>query len=105
MGDYGAFLADYCSRLNKGTAKLAAFEEDGLLACASALFIGEKSVLLGAVATRKSARGRGLASKLVTTLADELKDKKVFLFCRNDGLLDFYKKIGFVKVGRWCVIN
>lgn len=105
MGDYGAFLADYCSRLNKGTAKLAAFEEDGLLACASALFIGEKSVLLGAVATRKSARGRGLASKLVTALADELKDKKVFLFCRNDGLLDFYEKIGFVKVGRWCVIN
>lgn len=105
MGDYGAFLADYCSRLNKGTAKLAAFEEDGLLACASALFIGKKSVLLGAVATRKAARGRGLASKLVTALADELKDKKVFLFCRNDGLLDFYEKIGFVKVGRWCVIN
>ena len=49
MGDYGAFLADYCSRLNKGTARLAAFEENNLLACASALFIGKKSVLLGAV--------------------------------------------------------
>ena len=105
MGDYGAFLADYCSRLNKGTARLAAFEENELLACASALFIGDKSVLLGAVATRKSARGRGLASKLVTALAEGEKDKKVFLFCRNDGLLDFYKKIGFVCVGRWTEIN
>ncbi len=75
MGNYGAFLADYCSRLNKGTARLAAFEENELLACASALFIGEKRVLLGAVATRKSARGRGLASKLVTALAEKEKDK------------------------------
>lgn len=105
MGDYGAFLADYCSRLNKGTARLAAFEENDLLACASALFIGEKSVLLGAVATRKSARGRGLASKLVTALAEKEKGKKVFLFCRNDGLLEFYKKIGFVQVGRWGEVN
>ena len=105
MGDYGAFLADYCSRLNKGTARLATFEENDLLACASALFIGEKSVLLGAVATRKSARGRGLASKLVTALAEEERDKKVFLFCRNDSLLDFYKKIGFESVGRWSEIN
>lgn len=105
MGDYGAFLADYCSRLNKGTARLATFEENDLLACASALFIGEKSVLLGVVATRKSARGRGLASKLVTALAEEERDKKVFLFCRNDSLLDFYKKIGFESVGRWSEIN
>lgn len=105
MGDYGSFLADYCSRLNKGTARLAAFEENELLACASALFIGDKSVLLGAVATRKSARGRGIASKLVTALAESEKEKKVFLFCRNDSLLDFYKKIGFECVGRWSELN
>ena len=105
MGDYGAFLADYCSRLNKGTARLAAFEENGLLACASALFIGKKCVLLGAVATKESARGRGLASKLVTALAEKEKDKKVFLFCRNDGLLGFYEKMGFECVGRWADIK
>ena len=105
MGDYGAFLADYCSRLNKGTARLAAYEENGLLACASALFIGRKSVLLGAVATKESARGRGLASKLVTALAEKEKDKKVFLFCRNDSLLGFYEKIGFECVGRWAEIK
>lgn len=102
MGDYGAFVADYCSKLNKGTAKLAAVADSELNACASALFIGEKSVLLGAVATRKSARGKGYASKAVTALANSFSDKSVYLFCRNDSLLDFYKKIGFESDGRWA---
>ena len=30
-------------------------------------------------------------------------DKKVFLFCRNDSLADFYSKIGFEKVGCWAI--
>ena len=102
MGDYGSFLADYCSKLNKGAAKLAVCSDEELDACASALFIGEKSVLLGAVATRETARGRGLASKLVKALADSFEDKTVYLFCRNDSLLEFYKKIGFESDGIWA---
>lgn len=102
MGDFGSFLADYCSKLNKGTAKLAVCAEAELDACASALFIGEKSVLLGAVATRESARGKGYASKLVKALADSFEDKTVYLFCRNDSLLGFYEKIGFESDGIWC---
>lgn len=101
MGDYGSFLADYCSKLNKGTAKLAVCAENELDACASALFIGKKSVLLGAVATREAARGRGYASKLVKALADSFGDKTVYLFCRNDSLLAFYEKIGFEYDGIW----
>ncbi len=104
LGDYGAFLADICSRLNKSTASLAAAELDGrLCACAFALFEGEKSVLLGAVATSPAARGRGYASKLVGTLAETKKGKEVFLFCRNDSLAEFYSKIGFEIVGRWAI--
>ena len=104
LGDYGAFLADVCARLNKGTASLAAAEENGdIKSCAFALFEGAKSVLLGAVATLPSARGRGYAGSLVGTLANEKSEKEVFLFCRNDSLLDFYKKIGFEAVGRWAV--
>jgi GNAT superfamily N-acetyltransferase len=101
MGDFGSFLADYCSKLNKGTAKLAVCAEAELNACASALFIGEKSVLLGAVATRETARGNGYASKLVKALADSFEDKTVYLFCRNDSLLGFYEKIGFESDGIW----
>lgn len=104
LGDYGAFLSDVCARLNKGTASMAAKEENNeLCACAFALFEGDKSVLLGAVATRESARGKGYASKLVGTLASRKAAKKVFLFCRNDSLADFYGKIGFRICGRWAV--
>lgn len=106
LGDYGAFLSDVCARLNKSTASLGAIEADGkLAACAFALFEGEKSVLLGAVATNPSARGRGYASKIVGTLAETKKEKEVFLFCREDSLTEFYKKIGFETVGRWAVYS
>ena len=104
LGDYSAFLADVCSRLNKSTATLAAAECDGrLCACAFALFEGRKSVLLGAVGTTPAARGKGYASKLVGTLAEMKKEKEVFLFCRNDSLVDFYSKIGFEVCGKWAV--
>ncbi len=106
LGDYGAFLSDVCSRLNKGTASMIAAEENGSLrACAFALFEGEKSVLLGAVATAPEARGRGFASAIVNEIANEKSDKDVFLFCRNDGLELFYGKIGFETVGEWAVLR
>lgn len=104
LGDYGAFLSDVCARLNKGTASMIAAEENGSLrACAFALFEGEKSVLLGAVATSPEARGRGYASAIVSEIAERKSDKDVFLFCRNDSLADFYEKIGFEIVGKWAI--
>lgn len=104
LGDYSAFLADVCARLNKKTASFAAVKNNNeIQACAFALFEGEKSVLLGAVATKESARGMGYASKLVSLLAEEKSEKEVFLFCRNDNLINFYGKIGFKTVGRWAV--
>lgn len=104
LGDYSAFLADVCARLNKGTASFSAIlNGDEPCACAFALFEGAKSVLLGAVATNPSARGKGYASELVGALAEEKSDKKVFLFCREDSLADFYAKIGFEKVGCWAI--
>ncbi len=106
LGDYNAFLADVCARLNKSTASLVAADDNGkLCACAFALFEGEKSVLLGAVATSPAARGRGYASKLVGTLAEMKKDKEVYLFCREDSLAEFYKKIGLETVGKWAIYS
>ena len=105
LGDYGSFLADVCARLNKGTASMKVCEENGRLqACAFALFEGAKSVLLGAVATSPESRGRGYASELVGSLANEKSDKAVYLFCRSDSLADFYGKIGFEIVGKWAVL-
>lgn len=104
LGDYNAFVADVCARLNKSTASLVAEENEGkLCGCAFALFEGEKSVLLGAVATSPAARGKGCASKLVGTLAEKNNSKEVFLFCREDSLVNFYKKIGFEPIGKWAI--
>lgn len=105
LGDYTAFLSDVCARLNKNTASLAAIKNETLDACAFALFEGVKSVLLGAVATRNEARGNGYASMLVKSLAGREESRKVFLFCRNDGLLEFYKKSGFVYCGKWAIVE
>ncbi len=105
LGSYSAFLSDVCARLNKNTASLAAIGEADPDACAFALFEGKKSVLLGAVATRNESRGKGYASALVRYLAGREKEKRVFLFCRNDGLLEFYKKSGFEYVGKWAVVE
>lgn len=105
LGSYSAFLSDVCARLNKKTASLAAIKNEMLDACAFALFEGEKSVLLGAVATRNEARGKGYASMLIKSLAGREKDRNVFLFCRNDSLLEFYKKSDFVYCGKWAVIE
>ena len=82
---------------------IAAEENGSLSACAFALFEGEKSVLLGAVATSPEARGRGYASAIVSEIAEKKSDKDVFLFCRNDGLEAFYSKIGFEIVGKWAI--
>ncbi len=106
LGSFGAFAADVCTRLNKGTARIASISENGkLCACAFALFIGQKSVLLGAVGTSPEKRGRGYASRLVESLAGLYSDKDVFLFCRNDSLADFYGKCGFSRCGRWTVAS
>lgn len=106
LGNYGSFLADVCARLNQGTASLAAIEENDVpKACAFALFEGRKSVLLGAVATSPDSRGKGYASALVGMLAEKKSEKEVFIFCRNDGLLEFYNQIGFSAVGRWAIFE
>lgn len=104
MGEYESYLADFCARLRKGTACLAEKCVNGSLAStASALFIGGNSVLLGAVATAQNYRGKGYAGELVMSLAAAFPGKRVFLFCREDSLLEFYRKLGFVEVGRWSL--
>ena len=101
-GSFAAFAADVGARLRNGTASYGVFADAALQACAFRLFIGDKSLLLGAVVTDPAARGRGYASRLVTQLAQDAQGRAAFLFCRNDGLLPFYEKMGFVSAGRWA---
>ena len=104
LGRYDAFVTDVCSRINSGTASFGCIAENNCpVACAFRLFENEKAVLLGAVATAESHRGKGLASSLVPYMAG--KTKPAFLFCRNDSLRFFYENCGFSAVGRWAVKN
>ncbi|MBQ8945084.1 MAG: GNAT family N-acetyltransferase [Clostridia bacterium] len=107
LGLYGDYLADFVSRVNSGCAQLTtAYENGAVVASASALFIGSNAVLLGAVAAAKENRGKGYASRLVSSLASfYAKEKNVYLFCREDSLLNFYNKCGFCATGRWAQIN
>lgn len=106
MGSYPDFALDLVARLRTGTAFSAEIHDSGRLAAgASALFIADDCVLLGAVATHPDFRGRGFASRLVTSLAEKYvgQGRRVFLQCREDSLLDFYSAIGFEPVGRWAL--
>lgn len=101
LPDYNAYVTDICSRINKNAASFGGIASDNIESCCFRLFEGEKSILLGAVATAKSARGKGLASALVPYMASAHKPS--FLFTRNDKLLEFYKNCGFEKYGKWAI--
>ena len=101
LGEFSFFANDVGIRINKGTAKLGVIVHSTLESCCFNLFDGEKSCLLGGVATAKPSRGKGLASKLVPFMAG--KEKSTFLFCREDALLEFYEKCGFSPWGKWAI--
>ncbi|MCR5150639.1 MAG: GNAT family N-acetyltransferase [Clostridiales bacterium] len=103
LGGYNDFLSDFALRINKRTANISLLfnEKNELISTASQTFIGLKSAVIGCVATDYRYRGKGLASKLVESLAQN-SEKPVYIFCREDSLAAFYGKIGFKITGRWC---
>ncbi|MCR5522064.1 MAG: GNAT family N-acetyltransferase [Clostridia bacterium] len=101
LGNFESFCEDVILRLNKGTADFGGIYDGGLRACAFRLFNGSRGSLLGAVTTDPDFRGRGLASELVPYMANNGKPCR--LFCRNEGLIDFYTSCGFTPCGRWAI--
>lgn len=106
VGEYLPWLSDVTHRVKKGTAKAALAVESGEpAACAMKLFVTDDAVLLGAVATDPSHRGKGLGGGLVTLLGNEaLKEgKRTELLCKRDSIVDFYRSIGFEVVSQWAI--
>lgn len=106
VGEFLPWLSDVTMRVKKGTAKAALAIENGEpAACAMKLFETDDAVLLGAVATDPSHRGKGLGGGLVTLLGnDSLKDnKRTELLCKEDSIVDFYRSIGFTVVSQWAI--
>ena len=107
MPQYSNWLADFSLRLRRQKAFVCEKQDGEKLICtASALFVSESSVLLGAVATRPEYRGKGMAGELVSFMASYFSSqgKTVRLMCREK-MLPFYERLGFVKAGEWAQIN
>ena len=106
VGDYLPWLSDTTFRFNRGvTSVMSAIVDGKTVSCAMKLFSTDTAVLLGAVATRPEYRGRGLAGALVTRLAESEKNKRVELLCKHDGIVEFYKSIGFEVKNEWSIIT
>lgn len=106
VGEYLPWLSDVTHRVKKETAKAVVAMENGeSAACAMKLFVTDKAVLLGAVATDPDHRGKGLGGGLVTFLGNESLEegKRVELLCKHDSIVDFYRSIGFTVIGEWAI--
>lgn len=89
-------------RIEKGTSETAVTFCDGIPAsCAAVLSKTENKGLLGAVATKEQFRMRGLAKHTIAFLAQNNKNRDLFIFCKNDKIA-FYENLNFKFVSRSC---
>ena len=93
--DFEPWYLDMSHRIRHGVTRCRRLE-------GSALVIQHEingEALISQVATVPEQRGRGLASRLLSSACAELSDSEVFVLC-EDKLVSFYKKNGFEVCGR-----
>lgn len=101
LGEYGEWLSDIALRTKKGvTNTVCIVDKDRVVSTASALFITDDAVYLGAVATNPEFRGKGGAGDLVLSLCD--MSKRVNILCKEHRV-SFYESLGFYKDGEWSL--
>ncbi len=101
LPDYSEWLSDIAIRNKRGVSRtLCVCDGDSVVSTASALFITEDAVYLGAVATNPAYRGRGSAGDLVLSLCDTTK--RVNILCKEHRV-SFYESIGFKRDGEWSL--
>lgn len=101
---FDAWYADVHHKFRRGLCRcVGVYEEDTAVACAMTVAECESAALMGAVATKAQARGKGYASACVLTLASVLQaeGKRVLLSPKNEYAHRLYDRIGFTVVGEW----
>lgn len=94
------FYADYCMRRNKGLAMAYVVQQDAqYVATAGVYSMNEKEAYISFVATLEAYRHSGYASALCHMLAQDLKDKQVYIACEKE-LKKLYEKAGFAPFMR-----
>lgn len=101
--DRDTWYTDTSHILRRGIAE--AYILDGSCA-ALKMFSSDGISYLSYISTRKSARGKGLAKKLIRFICktETEKGNSVYLFCKKE-LKGFYESLGFVQTGRAAEIH
>lgn len=97
--DFEPWYLDMSHRIRHGVSSLAANGASCL--CVQYDLNGE--ALLSQIATLPEHRNKGSAKRLINSVCASLPNREFFVLC-EDGLLDFYKKIGFSFVERKAVL-
>lgn len=92
---YGLWLTDASHRERHG---ISAFYLYGKASTATVLYDDGGVAFITQVATKKEARGKGLATAMLREIAESYKDKRMLLVCREK-MLAFYENAGFKKIG------
>ncbi len=101
---FDSWYADVHHRMRRGRFHARAVcNKDIALSCAMTVAECHTAVLLGAVATHPTARGRGFASACVCTLTHALESegKVVYISPKNDSAKRLYEHLGFITCGEW----
>lgn len=80
---------------------------EDIIAHANTTARAEKTVMIGGVGVREEERGKGLASSVVSYLAESvLKENKIpCLFSTYDINTSFMRRIGFKEFGKWGTLE
>lgn len=101
---FDGWYADVHHRYRRGRCRAVSVRESTVAqACAMTVAECDTAALIGAVATRPVARGKGYASACVLTLAAALQaeGKRVLLSPKNHYAHTLYDRLGFTVVGQW----
>lgn len=92
--------------IKKGVTRGYYVEEDGkIISSASTTAENTKSAMVVAVATLEGYQQRGLATKCLTKLCNDLikEEKQLCLFYDNPNAGKLYKRLGFTDIGFWMM--
>lgn len=104
--DFSSWFVDCSHKLRHGFLKIKAITENGkFVSCAFSMYEYENSAVISSVCTKKSCRGKGYAALCIEELKNSLSEHGIdnfYVFCNEGKITDFYKKLDFKDVGRWC---
>lgn len=103
---FDSWYADVHHRLRRGLFASAAVRAgETPVSCALTTALCDGAALIGGVATLPEYRGRGYASRCVTTLAARMQSegRRVWISPKNEGAAALYRRLGFVRKGEWGI--